>query len=450
LTDDEVQATETHDDHRREPVMTRTAAGAQAKAAGAPPVQKKSRRDRLIDEAARHLNVLGLTDSSLRDIAAELGISRAALYYYIEDREDLVFQVYRRTCELLARHLGEAVAAGPNALDVVQTFVARAVSPDEPELVALNEMGVLRDTDRETVLALYEGVVSRLTGILEAGATTGDIRVCDYPVVARTILSLILGAAVMIRWPMDGVDQPQLDRKLFADTLTDVLANGWVVDRRAKINPPLIDLTPLRPRSVAGFDRKGLAAAKRDQILLTASRLFNRKGIDGTSLDEIAAELSATKRTLYQYVGDKQAIVSACYGRLVDQNRYMQAQLDIQRRSGVPVLDCVVSQQRAGALVSMMEDVEFLRVTTSYVNLPELDRAELKALGAEVFLRFKRLLEGLYQEGLIRDVDQNCLLMQMPLAPNWLPRSPIEGGAERKMEIAVEVQDVLRLGLKPL
>lgn len=430
--------------------MTRSAAGAQAKAAGAPPVQKKSRRDRLIDEAARHLNVHGLTDSSLRDIAAELGISRAALYYYIEDREDLVFQVYRRTCELLARHLGEAVAAGPNGLDVVQTFVARAVSPDEPELVALNEMGVLRDTDRETVLALYEGVVSRLTGILEAGATTGDIRVCDYPVVARTILSLILGAAVMIRWPMDGVDLPQLDRKLFADTLTDILANGWVVDRTAKINPPVIDLTPLRPRTVAAFDRKGLAEAKRDQILLTASRLFNRKGIDGTSLDEIAAELSATKRTLYQYVGDKQAIVSACYGRLVDQNRYMQAQLDIQRRSGVPALDCVVSQQRAGALVSMMEDVEFLRVTTSYVNLQEVDKAQVKALGAEVFLRFKRLLEGLYQQGMIRAVDQNYLLMQMPLAPNWLPRSAIDGGPERKMEIAAEVHDVLRLGLKPL
>jgi hypothetical protein len=67
-----------------------------------------------------------------------------------------------------------------------------------------------------------------------------------------------------------------------------------------------------------------------------------------------------------------------------------------------------------------------------------------------VFLRFKRLLGGLYQEGMIRDVDQNYLLMQMPLAPNWLPRSAIEGGSERKIEIAIEVQDVLRLGLKPL
>ena len=429
--------------------MTRAVAGANATVAAAA-TPKKSRLDRLIDEAARHLNMHSVTDSSLRDIAAELRISRAALYYYIEDREDLVFQVYRRTCELLARHLGEAVAAGPNALNVVQTFVARAVSPEEPELVALNEMGVLHDTDRQTVLALYEGVVSRLTGILETGAATGDIRVCDFPVVARTILSLILGAAVMIRWPMDGVDLPQMDRKLFADTLTDVLANGWVVDRRAKIHPPVIDLTPLQPRTVAAFDRKGLAEAKRHQILLTASRLFNRKGVDGTSLDEIAAELSATKRTLYQYVGDKQTIVSACYGRLVDQNRYLQAQLDIQRQSGVPALDCVVSQQRAGALMSMSEDVEFLRLTTSYTNLPEAEKAKIKAIGAEWFRLFKRLREGLYQEGVVRDVNQNYLLMQMPLAPNWLARSTVDADPHRKIEIAAEIHDVLRLGLKPL
>ena len=427
--------------------MTRTTSVANAKTAAPPP--KKSRRDRLIDEAARQLNAHGVTDSSLRDIAAELGISRAALYYYIEDREDLVFQVYRRTCELLARDLGEAVAARPCTLEVIQTFVARAVSPDEPELVALNEMGILRDADRETVLAIYEGVASRLTGILEAGAKKGDVRVCDYPVVARTILSLILGAAVMIRWPMDGVEVPQLDRQRFADTLTDVLANGWVVDRTAKTNPPVIDLGPLRPRTVAAFDRKGLAEAKRDQILLTASRLFNRKGVDGTSLDEIAAALTTTKRTLYQYVGDKQAIVSACYDRLVEQSRYLQAQLELQRRSDVPMLDCFVSQQRAGALMAMTEDVEFLRVTASYANIPELEKAKVKALGAEGFLRFKRLLEGLYQEGLIRDVDQNYLLMQLPLAPNWLARDAVDADADRKMEIAAEVHDVLRLGLKP-
>jgi AcrR family transcriptional regulator len=35
-----------------------------------------------------------------------------------------------------------------------------------------------------------------------------------------------------------------------------------------------------------------------EQIALTASRLFNRQGIDGTSLDEISEALGATKGAL--------------------------------------------------------------------------------------------------------------------------------------------------------
>ena len=39
--------------------------------------------------------------------------------------------------------------------------------------------------------------------------------------------------------------------------------------------------------------------------------------------------------------------------------------------------------------------------------------------------------------------------MQLPLAPNWLARDAVDADADRKMEIAAEVHDVLRLGLKP-
>ena len=35
-------------------------------------------------------------------IARQLGLSRAALYYYVRDREDLVVQCYRRACAVMA------------------------------------------------------------------------------------------------------------------------------------------------------------------------------------------------------------------------------------------------------------------------------------------------------------------------------------------------------------
>src|SRR5271169_2178919 len=94
----------------------------------------KSRREQLLDEAARELNSKGISMTSITDVADQLGFSRASLYYYVEDREDLMFQVYLRSSELMARQLGEAVQSGRSAMHVVADFVARILDPAEPEL----------------------------------------------------------------------------------------------------------------------------------------------------------------------------------------------------------------------------------------------------------------------------------------------------------------------------
>jgi len=44
----------------------------------------------------------------------------------------------------------------------------------------------------------------------------------------------------------------------------------------------------------------------RDAILATASRLFNKKGVFGTSVDDISREMGIAKGTLYQYFASKE------------------------------------------------------------------------------------------------------------------------------------------------
>ena len=74
--------------------------------------------------------------TSLTDVADKLGFSRASLYYYVEDREDLMFQVYLRSAEIMARRLGEAAQSGRSALQVVGNFISRTLDAAEPELAA--------------------------------------------------------------------------------------------------------------------------------------------------------------------------------------------------------------------------------------------------------------------------------------------------------------------------
>ena len=50
---------------------------------------------------------------------------------------------------------------------------------------------------------------------------------------------------------------------------------------------------------------------KRQQLMETAYRLFNRHGFHATGIDRIWAEAGSTKRTLYRHFPTKDAILEA-------------------------------------------------------------------------------------------------------------------------------------------
>lgn len=271
----------------------------------------QARREEILDQASRLLNARGVSQATLQDLATALGVTRNALYHYFDDLEDLLFQVYQRSCDLMARHLTDALQDRGSALDIVGRFVDRCLDPDLPELAALNEYGLLRESNYEMLLSLYDDIISRLARILDAGARSGELRPCHSPTAARTIVSLI-------HWfPLPGgwITTIRGGRGDLVATLKELLAVGWATHRNRPCNPPSIDLSPLRVRASDGFDQDVIAKVKRETILNNASRMFTCRGVDATTLDEIAAALGTTKARLYRYVGDKQTLVSACFER---------------------------------------------------------------------------------------------------------------------------------------
>ena len=165
--------------------------GKSAATARRPETAPKSRREQLLDQAARELNSKGISMTSLTDVADKLGFSRASLYYYVEDREDLMFQVYLRSSEIMARRLEEAAQSGKGTLQVLGNFISGTLDPAEPELAALSEIGLLDQAARETVLG-YSRPWSRASPACSRQAPKpGRIRRCDFEIVARTIISII-------------------------------------------------------------------------------------------------------------------------------------------------------------------------------------------------------------------------------------------------------------------
>jgi AcrR family transcriptional regulator len=403
----------------------------------------KSRRDQLLDEAARELNSKGISMTSLTVVADKLGFSRASLYYYVEDRQDLMFQVYLRSSEIMARKLGEAAQFGRSSLEIVANFVARILDPEEPELAALSEIGLLDQAARETVLGIYEAVVARLASVLESGAKAGEIRQCDFPIVARTIISIIHSI------PLNSALATALrvSRREVITGAADILANGWAADRRSAVDPPPIDLTPLLSPPGGLFDRGAQFEAKREKILAAASQLFNRRGVDTTSLDDIAAAVGATKRTLYHYVGDKPTIVSACYARTDRIFCFIREQATAQGGSAAETLIAVL---RANSISHQRDDIEPLRPSTGYDALSPEEKALATKRSTELLQAYRALCHEAQSENSMRDMNRDCLLLLMRGAGSWLAKGLVRGDDQRQAQIATEIADVLRIGLNTI
>ena len=59
----------------------------------------------------------------------------------------------------------------------------------------------------------------------------------------------------------------------------------------------------------------------KERILEKAHDLFNRYGIRSVSMDDMAAQLGMSKKTVYQYYEDKDELVNAVFTRMLETNK---------------------------------------------------------------------------------------------------------------------------------
>ena len=67
-----------------------------------------------------------------------------------------------------------------------------------------------------------------------------------------------------------------------------------------------------------GFDREAQNRLKQEAFFKAGTRFFNRKGFNGTSLDEIAEHLQVSKGAFYYHFTNKEALLTQCYDHSLD------------------------------------------------------------------------------------------------------------------------------------
>ncbi len=151
-------------------------------------------KDRMLRAAARCFNEKGYSGSSLKDVANILGLTDAALYYYVRNKEELVYLCYVRAAELGREAMQRARADGENGLDTIRAYLRYHIEimvGDRGPIAIMTEIPSLEPGHREAVLEFSRQHSARFEEILRAGIGDGSIAPCDVRMTGNAIMGSI-------------------------------------------------------------------------------------------------------------------------------------------------------------------------------------------------------------------------------------------------------------------
>ena len=151
-------------------------------------------KDRMLRAAARCFNEKGYSGSSLKDVANILGLTDAALYYYVRNKEELVYLCYVRAAELGREAMQRARADGGNGLDTIRAYLRYHIEimvGERGPIAIMSEVPSLEPGHRDEVLEFSRQHSTRFEDMLRAGIGDGSIAPCDVRMTGNAIMGSI-------------------------------------------------------------------------------------------------------------------------------------------------------------------------------------------------------------------------------------------------------------------
>ncbi|MDG9971582.1 TetR/AcrR family transcriptional regulator [Achromobacter mucicolens] len=200
----------------------------------APPVQKRARagrpptlaapRERILEEAAKLFARSGYDGSSISDLAAAIGVSKAAIYHYYPTKQDIYDAIILEVLEGLTQTVGRDVAGAVGGVARLRAFMvghARYFEQHHAQFVTmLIGYSGMALSEREDAARLRDSYEKLLRDVIAQGVADGAFRALDVAATGRAVLSMLNW---MVRWYKPGQGD---SAESIADGYFDLLVGG--------------------------------------------------------------------------------------------------------------------------------------------------------------------------------------------------------------------------------
>lgn len=148
--------------------------------------------DALYRVAAAAFRRNGYHGTSLIDIAGELGVSKPTLYYYVRNKQDLLYQCHLAAAEqAIASVRDDATLPGLECLRrTLANYIASIICPESFSVVILEERSLTAE-QLAAVIGRRDVFDARIRALIDRGLGDGSIRRCE----PKLALFTVLGAA---------------------------------------------------------------------------------------------------------------------------------------------------------------------------------------------------------------------------------------------------------------
>lgn len=138
----------------------------------------ETKRKAIIREAAKVFNRRGSHGATLDDVALRLGVSKAALYRYVQSKQDLLYACHEEAMEIARESIDKGEAQGRNGLEKIQIGMSdylREMIGAMGVPVLILEENALTGAQADHIIALRDEFEKRMRRLVEEGIADGSI-----------------------------------------------------------------------------------------------------------------------------------------------------------------------------------------------------------------------------------------------------------------------------------
>jgi len=191
---------------------------------------RSAKRSALIREAAMAFRSKGFYATSMEDIATALGVTKGALYRYVENKQEILFECFKASNQLGEAALELARWTPGSGLEKLRTFIKYFVEKYIEENTAggaMVDIGALFPEQRAEIIAGRDRVDAALRTIVQEGLQDGSIVERDPKLTVFTIMGSINWIP---SWYSSGGEHGPRE---IAEIIADIFTRGLQADGQA-------------------------------------------------------------------------------------------------------------------------------------------------------------------------------------------------------------------------